>query len=151
MKRIVWWTVLVFLTAVNTYLIASPNLLGKVGFIIFKYGFLRTFTRAWITVAIVVATVLLITEVVVWLNTRRVVSRKTVISVLIGMVLLFVLVLVKTAIDFQGWTYSHTGYKLRYGAYLLPTLLISIVSGGLLRVLRQKPRFPESPLNKQIT
>ena len=150
MKRVAGFILLVLLTTVNAYLIANPNLLGKLGFIIFKYSFLRTFPRAWITVAVVVATVLLITEAVVWLNARHVLSRKVVVSVLIGMVLLFVFVLIKTAIDFQGWSYSHAGNKLRYGAYLLPIILISITSVGLLKVLKQKPRFPESPLNEKI-
>ena len=68
MKRVAGLILLVLLTTVNAYLIANPNLLGKLGFIIFKYSFLRTFPRAWITVAVVVATVLLITEAVVWLN-----------------------------------------------------------------------------------
>jgi len=32
----------------------------------------------------------------------------------------------------------------------LPIILISITSVGLLKVLKQKPRFPESPLNEKI-
>jgi hypothetical protein len=151
MKKIIWWILLVLLTIADAYLIAKPNLLGKLGFIIYKYHYLRTFPRALVTVSIVVATVLVLTEVLVWLFNKQILSRKAIISVLIFLLLIFVSALIKTALDFQSWSFSHSGHKLKYGAYLLSIILISIVGFGLLQVLVQKPKFQESPLNEKLT
>jgi hypothetical protein len=151
MKKIIWWILLALLTIADAYLIAKPNLLGKLGFIIYKYHYLRTFPRALVTVAIVVVTVLVLTEVLVWLFNKQILSRKAIVSVLIFLLLIFSFALIKTALDFQSWSFSHSGHKLKYGAYLLPIILILIVGTGLLQVLVQKPKFPESPLNEKLT
>lgn len=149
MKRI-GLLLLIVLSVIDAWLIAKPNLLGKLGFIIYKYHYLRTFPRALLTVALVVGSLWLLTELFIWLNKRQLLSRKAVTGVLIIIMLLFVFALIKTALDFQSWSYSHSGHKLKYGAYLLPVILISVVSSGLIRVFRQKPRFPESPLNEKL-
>lgn len=149
MKRI-GLLLLIVLSVIDAWLIAKPNLLGKLGFIIYKYHYLRTLPRALLTVALVVGAVWLLTELFIWLNQRQLLSRKAVTGVLIIIMLLFVFALIKTALDFQSWSYSHSGHKLKYGAYLLPVILISVVSSGLIRVFRQKPRFPESPLNEKL-
>ncbi|HRG09864.1 MAG TPA: hypothetical protein PLJ08_14915 [Cyclobacteriaceae bacterium] len=150
MKRITWWIVLAVLTIIDAYLIAKPNLLGKLGFIIYKYHYLRTFPRALLTVAIVVAAVWLITQVIVWLGYKEVIAKRTAIIILSVFLVLFVFVGVKTALDFQSWSYSHSGHKLKYGAYLLPLILIFVSGSGLVQVFRQTPRFPESPINKAL-
>lgn len=150
MKRITWWIVLAVLTIIDAYLIAKPNLLGKLGFIIYKYHYLRTFPRALLTVAIVVAAVWLITQVIVWLGYKEVIAKRTAIIILSVFLVLFVFVGVKTALDFQSWSYSHSGHKLKYGAYLLPLILIFVSGSGLVQVFRQTPRFPESLINKAL-
>jgi hypothetical protein len=82
MKRMAWWIVLISLITVDAYLIAKPNLLGKLGFIIYKYHYLRTFPRALLTVAIVVAVVWTITQVIVWLGYREIIAKRTAIIIL---------------------------------------------------------------------
>jgi hypothetical protein len=149
MKR-AWWLLLVGLTVADAWLIAKPNLLGKLGFIIYKYHYLRTFPRALLTVALVVGVVFLVTEIFVWLHQRQILSRKAVTSVLTIIMLLLVVALIKTVLDFQGWSYSHAGHKLKYGAYLLPVILLSVAGSGLIRIFGQKPPFPESPLNEKL-
>jgi len=150
MKRITWWIVLVVLTTIDAYLIAKPNLLGKLGFIIYKYHYLRTFPRALLTVTIVVAVVWLITQVIVWLGYKEIIGKRTAIIILSVLLILFVFIGVKTALDFQSWSYSHSGHKLKYGAYLLPLILIFVSGSGLVKVFKQTPRFPESPINKTL-
>ncbi|MBN8650867.1 MAG: hypothetical protein J0L67_05550 [Cytophagales bacterium] len=150
MKRIIWWIVLVVLTIIDAYLIAKPNLLGKLGFIIYKYHYLRTFPRALLTVAIVVAVVWIITQVIVWLGYQEIIVKRTAKIILSVLLLLFIFIGVKTALDFQSWSYSHSGHKLKYGAYLLPLILIFVSGSGLVKVIRQTPRFPESPINKAL-
>jgi hypothetical protein len=83
---------------------------------------------------------------------------KTVASLVLGIFLFFsILIIVKVYIDFTAWAYSHTGLKFRYGAYLLPTLVMIIFLNGLIQIHRtaspvaeeEKPlvtdAFPESP------
>ena len=150
MKRIGWWIILIGLTTIDAYLIAKPNLLGKLGFIIYKYNYLRTFPRALLTVAIVVAVVWGITQLIVWLGYKEIIVKRTAILILTILMLLFVFTGIKTALDFQSWAYSHSGHKLKYGAYLLPVILIFVTGSGLIQVFRQTPRFPESPINKTL-
>ncbi|MBX2915988.1 MAG: hypothetical protein KF856_12030 [Cyclobacteriaceae bacterium] len=77
MKR-AWFLLLIGLAVADAWLIAKPNLLGKLGFIIYKYHYLRTFPRALFTVALVMGTVLVLTEFLVWINQRQLLSRKAV-------------------------------------------------------------------------
>jgi len=150
-SRISFYALIIVLTVVDAFLISNPNLLGKLGFIIYKYSYLRTFPKALLTVSIVVGVVLMVTQFVVYLNNKELVAKKISVSVLIFLLLMFVLVWVKTAYDFQSWSYSHSGHKLKYGAYLLPFILIVITGSGLFQVFKSTPRFPESPINEDLT
>jgi len=147
-SRITFYGLIIMLTVVDAFLISNPNLLGKLGFIIYKYIYLRTFPKALLTVSIVVGVVLIITQFVVYLNNKELVTKKTSVSVLALLLLMFVLIWVKTANDFQSWSYGHSGHKLKYGAYLLPFILIIVTASGLFQVFKSKPGFPGSPLNQ---
>jgi len=147
-SRLSFYALILVLTVVDAFLISNPNLLGKLGFVIYKFSYLRTFPRALLTVSVVVGVVFIITQSVVWLSKKEWLPKKLSVSVLIFVLLLFVLVWVKTAYDFQSWSYGHSGHKLKYGAYLLPFILILITGLGLFQVFKSKPGFPESPLNK---
>jgi hypothetical protein len=46
------------------------------------------------------------------------------------------LIIAKVYIDFTSWSYSHAGLKFRYGAYLLPTILMIIFANGLVQLQR---------------
>jgi len=146
--RIAFYGLIIVLTVVDAFLISNPNLLGKLGFIIYKYSYLRTFPRALLTVSIVVGVVFIVIQSIVWLNKKEWLAKKLSVSVLIILLVMFVLVWVKTAYDFQSWSYGHSGHKLKYGAYLLPFILIIVTASGLFQVFKLKPGFPESPLNK---
>ena len=51
------------------------------------------------------------------------------------------LIMAKVYIDFTSWSYSHTGWKFRYGAYLLPAILMMIFANGLIHLQRRvKPK-----------
>jgi hypothetical protein len=143
-SRAPFYGLIILLTGLDAFLISNPNLLGKVGFIIYKYSYLRTFPKALLTVSIVVAVIILITESLV-LIAKRPAGRKIKVLFLI-IILLLIGVLIKTGLDFQNWSYGHTGYKLRYGVYLLPVILILVVVQGYIRVLRKK-----SQSNKDIS
>lgn len=136
-SRLMFYGLIGLLTGLDAFLISNPNLLGKLGFIIYKYNYLRTFPHALLTVSIVVGAIILITEVLVLIAKRQAPPKKLT-GLFIVIIVLLIGVLVKTELDFQNWSYNHTGYKLRYGAYLLPVILILIVQQGYMRV-RTKP------------
>lgn len=136
-SRLMFYGLIGLLTGLDAFLISNPNLLGKLGFIIYKYNYLRTFPHALLTVSIVVGAIILITEGLVLIAKRQAPPKKLT-GLFIVIIVLLIGVLVKTELDFQNWSYNHTGYKLRYGAYLLPVILILIVQQGYMRV-RTKP------------
>lgn len=133
------------LVVLDAVLLRSPNLLGKIGLIIYKYHYLRTFPKALITVAIVVGTALAITELIHWLVSRESVKRSTAFTILAVLAVACVGMLVKTAFDFSAWSYSHTGLRFRLGAYLLPFILVLVFVYSLITLPKSHATFPPSP------
>ena len=137
MRRSAFYSVIVGLIVLNGFLLSKPNLLGKIGLIVYKYYYLRSFPRTLLTVTIVCAICLAMMELFSFLVRRRIVGR------LVGAIMfgLFVLLgfaqLVKTGIDFTAWTYSHTGLRFRLGAFMLPTVVIFIFTYGWLQLPRE--------------
>ncbi|MEQ1587253.1 MAG: hypothetical protein ABL895_15295 [Cyclobacteriaceae bacterium] len=140
-SRLMFYGFIGLLTGLDAFLISNPNLLGKLGFIIYKYSYLRTFPKALVTVSIVVFAIILITEGLVLIAKRKAPPKKLT-GLFLVIIILLIGILIKTELDFQSWSYNHTGYKLRYGAYLLPVILILIVLQGFIRV-RKKSTSPE--------
>ncbi len=133
------------LTILDAVLIRSPNLLGKIGLLIYKYHYLRTFPKALLTVSVAVGVCIILAE------TIHFAVRKNVIRKLTGRILLMMfalgslVLLLKTGLDFSSGMYSHTGLRFRCGAYLMPAILlvIFVYAGFTLRV--PSVPFPESP------
>jgi len=123
LRKITYWLIVSFITLITAWLISKPNLLGKLGLIIYKMHFLRTFPRAMATVAAVVVVVAVSVE---WVSSVRSSLLRN--GLLLFMLMACVALEVKTHYDFQSWAISHTGKKLRVGAYLLPLLLMFMVS-----------------------
>ena len=151
MKRVSFYLFIAALVVLDSVLLRSPNLLGKIGLIIYKYHYLRTFPKTLVTVSLVVGIAVALAEAVRFF-VRRGTWKQPVGQVVLSLLLLAaVAMLVKTAVDFTAWSYSHTGLRFRLGAYLLPAIL-AVVFGyawGTLRV-RHKP-FPETPFMNQQT
>lgn len=130
-NRVTFYLFVAALIVLDSVLLRSPNLLGKIGLIIYKYSYLRTFPRTLMTVGSVVLIGVLITEIIRWMTQRQVIKRVVAVSVLLILTLLSVAMLVKTGIDFTAWSYSHTGLRFRIGAYLLPVILIVVFGYAL--------------------
>lgn len=138
------------LTILDAVLIRSPNLLGKIGLLIYKYHYLRTFPKALLTVSIVIGVSVCISEVIHF-AVRKTVLKRAVATIL--MVLLSVaslVLLVKTGLDFSKGMYSHTGLRFRCGAYLLPAILMVVFIYGWITLPKPFVPFPESPLNSGL-
>ena len=144
-NRLNFYLFIAALTALDAVLLRSPNLLGKIGLLIYKYHYLRTFPKTLLTVSLVVALAAIIAE------TIRFVVKKEIIKSLLGKVLLFLLtilsaaLLVKTGMDFSAGTYSHTGLRFRLGAFLLPAILVVVFVYGWVTLPKVHVPFPESP------
>lgn len=135
-RKVTSYWILLTLMLVNSWLLSKPNLLGKIGLIIYKYHYLRSFPRTLLTVWIVISVSVLIVLLIQYLMKQQVIS-KTVSSIILGAFLICsVLILVKVSIDFTSWSYSHTGLKFRIGAHMLPALLILVFTNGLIQVRR---------------
>jgi hypothetical protein len=130
----------------DSVLIRSPNLLGKIGLIIYKYSYLRTFPRTLMTVGSVVGMAVLITEIIRWMTQRNVLKRVVSISILLVLTLASIALLVKTGIDFTAWTYSHTGLRFRIGAYLLPLILTLVFAYTLFTLPKLNEQPPSIPV-----
>jgi hypothetical protein len=145
MRRSGFYSIIGGLIIFNGFLLSKPNLLGKIGLIVYKYYYLRSFPRTLLTVSIVCGIALALMELFSFLVQRRIINRT------IGMIMfgLFVLLgfaqLVKTGIDFSSWTYSHTGLRFRLGAFMLPTVVILIFTYGWLGL----PKKSELNVNEE--
>jgi len=136
MRRSGFYAIIIGLIILNGFLLSKPNLLGKIGLIVFKYYYLRSFPRTLLTVVVVCALGAGLMELFSFLVSRRIIAR-TIGTAMFGLfVALSFAQLVKTGIDFSAWTYSHTGLRFRLGAFMLPTLVILIFTYGWITLPR---------------
>jgi hypothetical protein len=136
--RFFYLTILSLLSIIDALLISKPNFLGKLGLWLFKYSYLRTFPRALVTVSIVVGAALLLSEIVLFITRRKVISKGMGLMISLVFVLASGGILFKNFHDFSKGIYSHTGAYFRYGVFLLPSILILIFTIALLRMIRNK-------------
>ena len=132
--RFLYFIIIALLSVIDALLLAKPNFLGKIGLWVFKYSYLRTFPRALITVSIVVGTVFLIGESIVFLGKKKWIKK----SVGLLLLLIFFLaaggILAKVIHDFSKGIYSHTGVYFRYGVFLLPGILLLVFATSFFRL-----------------
>lgn len=136
--RLLYFVILALLSVIDALLISKPNFLGKLGLWLFKYSYLRTFPRALVTVSIVVGAALLLSEIVLFITRREVISKGVGLMISLVFVLASGGILFKIFHDFSKGIYSHTGADFRYGVFLLPSILILIFTIALLRMIRNK-------------
>lgn len=139
-RRVTFYWILLTLMLIDSWLLSKPNILGKIGLIIYKYHYLRSFPRTLLTVWIVVSVAVLIVLLVQYLLNQEKLSKPIATAILCSFVAFSVLITAKVYIDFTSWSYSHSGVKFRYGAYLLPIILIIIFSNGLVQIFRPSKR-----------
>jgi hypothetical protein len=144
--RLTFYLFVMALVVLDGVLLRSPNLLGKIGLIIYKYSYLRTFPKALLTVSAVVGIAIFIVEFIRWMTVKEVLKLMIARVILITFTLACCLLLVKTYIDFTAWSYAHTGLRFRIGAYLLPAILLLVFSYSLFTLPKPHVPFPPSPV-----
>lgn len=125
-KKLYFYSVVTCLVLIDALLLSSPNLLGKIGLVMYKYFYLKNFPRTLLTVVILSLVALLIAEFIALLVKNRTLKRSVGIILLLIFVAISGVVLYQTIISFLAWTYAHTGQRFRYGAYLLPCIFMFI-------------------------
>lgn len=130
-----YYLLLVVLVLVDAWLLAHPNLVGKLGIWFYKYDYLKTFPRALATVGSVVLAVLALG----W--AARQYLPRTVGMVSLGTLAVgLVVTLVQTVVQFSSGTYQFTGAGFKTGAVMLPVLLLLVTAEAL---LKKAPHPPE--------
>lgn len=125
-KKVYFYVVVVCLVLIDALLLSSPNLLGKIGLVIYKYFYLKNFPRTLLTVSILILAAILVAEFIGLLVKNKKLKRSFGIILLLVLVVLSGAVLYQTVVSFLAWTYAHTGLRFRYGAYLLPCILMFV-------------------------
>jgi hypothetical protein len=148
-KRLLFYLFVAALVVLDSVLLRSPNLLGKIGLIIYRYHYLRTFPKTLLTVSIVILTAVVLSELIRWLVRLKSIKQLVGVLFLVLLILASVAILFKTGLDFSTWTYSHTGNRFKYGAYLLPFILI-VVFGYNLFTIRPRGEEIQTPGNDNL-
>lgn len=133
-RNLFFYGALLFLVVTASYLISNPNLLGRIGIILYRYSHIRTFPRALMTVSVVTASSLAIGYLIRYAMIRRYVSRISCMVILAGLDLLCFTWLIRLINSFSGWSYRHTGFAFKIGAFMLPFILIFVFTKRLIEV-----------------
>ncbi|SDG33467.1 hypothetical protein SAMN04487996_117188 [Dyadobacter soli] len=132
---------LLVLSVTDAYLLAHPNLIGKIGVLVYKHHYIRNFPRALLTVVIVVGISLAVCELV-----YRLTRKKTAIFSYLLLTAVAVFWFMYVFVTFSSFSYRITGKAFIYGAHLLPVIL----AGLNLRYLFKRILVQE-PVNESLT
>jgi len=127
-KKISSLLLLLVLSVTDAYLLAHPNLVGRLGILLYKHSYIKNFPTALCTVLLVVIASLIISESVY----RFVTYRK---ALVVYMLLLAISIgwFVYVFLTFSSFTYKITGKAFIYGAHLLPIILIGLFGRYLVK------------------
>lgn len=127
-----FYLILVVLVIVDAWLLAHPNLLGKLGVLFFKYDMIKTFPRALATVAITAAIGVAITFFAKKMN------KQAALILMLVLILLSLGLFVNTFLKFSSGSYAMTGAGFKTGALLMPIVLVLIFGNGLYETILRK-------------
>jgi hypothetical protein len=139
---------LVFISVVNAYMLAHPNVIGKLGILFYKHSYIKNFPSALVTVSLIVSITIFFCEIIL----RNVLQKKA-FAIFIGIFLLDLIGFLYVYQTFTTFSYRITGKLFIYGAHLLPILLMAIAgryvfisaksSENKVSVLKEKDLFKE--------
>jgi hypothetical protein len=125
-NRITFYLFLMALVVLDAVLIRSPNLISKIGLWFYKYHYLRTFPKALLTVALVIGISAIIAEIIRYIVKKELIRRMVAQVILFLFAIASLILLAKVVMVFSEGTYSHTGIRFKFGAYLLPAIIFVI-------------------------
>jgi len=137
-KKISSLLLLLILSITDAYLLAHPNMIGKLGILIYKHSYIKNFPRALTTVLIVVIISLLICELVFRYSKKR--TALIIYASLSGFAIFW---LVYVYSMFSSFAFRITGKAFIYGAHLLPVILGGMYGRYLIRKMLQPESTPQ--------
>jgi hypothetical protein len=143
-RKVMFYWILLTLILIDSWLLSKPNILGKIGLIIYKYDYLRSFPRTLLTVWTVVSISILSVLLIQYLRRQEKLSKRISNFILVICLCASLLIVAKVYVDFTSWSYSHSGLKFRYGAYLLPIIMMIVFANGLIQ-LQSRSKSKEAP------
>jgi len=135
MRNPFFYVLLAVLVVLNAWLLANPNLIGRVGVFLYEYDYISTFPRALGTVAAVMGVTLL-----AGLAVRRFFGRAIALVILAMLVVMGLLWVVQSVGQFTTGVYKFTGAGFKAGAILMPGLVTLIFGKFFYDVLTQNQR-----------
>src|SRR5687768_15196227 len=114
-KKLSSLLLLLVLSITDAYLLAHPNLIGKIGVLVYKHSYIRNFPRALLTVLLVVSVSLVICELI-----SRFAPRKAATIFYSWLMAIAVFWFGYVFLTFSTFSYKITGKAFIYGAHLLP-------------------------------
>jgi hypothetical protein len=148
-SRLNFYLFIVALVVLDAVLLRSPNLLGKIGLLVYKYHYLRTFPKALLTVALVVGVAIVLSETIRFTVKTALLKNLTAKVLFFLFTTLSVAVAIKVGLDFSSGSYAHTGIRFRAGACLLPAILVVVFVYGWFTLPKLHLPFPESPVSNE--
>ncbi len=137
-KKVSSLLLLLVLSVTDAYLLAHPNLIGKLGVMVYKHVYIRNFPRALLTVLLVVGISLAICELI-----RRFADRKPATIFYSWLLGISVFWFGYVYLTFSTFSYRITGKAFIYGAHLLPVILAGLFGRYLIKQILSKPRYIE--------
>ena len=145
-KKISSLLLLAVLSVTDAYLLAHPNLIGRLGVLVYKHTYIRNFPRALVTVLLVVGMSLLISELAYRFLRRR--NAIITYGILLAVTLAWFIYVYQT---FSTFSYRITGKAFIYGAHLLPAILLGLFGRYMVkRLLVREPAHLDLPGSGQI-
>ncbi|MFN8343660.1 MAG: hypothetical protein U0X91_01575 [Spirosomataceae bacterium] len=127
-----FYFIILVLAVIDAWLLAHPNLIGKLGILFYKYDMIKTFPRALATVGLTAVAAVAIT-----VFAKRT-SRQTALMILGLLTLASIGLLVNTYFKFSSGTYAMTGSGFKTGALLTPIILLLIFGNGVYEATKLK-------------
>ncbi|MFT5883792.1 MAG: hypothetical protein ACI9IP_000239 [Arcticibacterium sp.] len=121
MSKLKFLPALLILGITDAYLISHPNLIGKLGVFVFKYGMIKNFPNALITVLLTLGLCIGIAYFLE-INLDKTWAK----IALMTFTALSLFVLGQVIFKFSGGSYAHTGKAFVWGMMLLPVLMLYI-------------------------
>jgi hypothetical protein len=128
-KRLSSLLLLLVLSITDAYLLAHPNLIGRLGVLLYKHTYIKNFPSALLTVLVVVGISLLFCE-----GIYRFVRHKIAAGILLLLMLVAIGWFGYVYNTFSSFAYRITGKAFIYGAHLLPVILLGVFGRYFIRV-----------------
>ena len=133
-NRIFYYFAVLILVLIDAWLLAHPNLVGKMGILMYKYDMIKTFPRALATVGVTMLFAAALSEI---LPTKL--PAKNARLVLGILLLVSIGLFIQTWFKFSEGSYALTGAGFKTGARLLPFLLVVVFGKSFAQSFQQKP------------